>query len=89
SGYHQKDEKPIKKQQNRTRDGKVCEDEAKSNFIKSMLAIPFHSQSISMAEIVSKEAQMKLKAGICLDSPHTTSTLCFCSSKEAQAAKKT
>ncbi|GJZ19111.1 hypothetical protein Tco_0555701 [Tanacetum coccineum] len=26
----QKDEKPIKKQQNRTRDGKVCEDEAKS-----------------------------------------------------------
>ncbi|GKA00245.1 ribonuclease H-like domain-containing protein [Tanacetum coccineum] len=32
SGYHQKDEKPIKKQQNRTRDGKVCENEAKSNF---------------------------------------------------------
>ncbi|GKB74072.1 hypothetical protein Tco_0935484 [Tanacetum coccineum] len=26
----QKDEKPIKKQQNRTRDGKVCEIEAKS-----------------------------------------------------------
>ncbi|GKG25993.1 hypothetical protein Tco_0399139, partial [Tanacetum coccineum] len=26
----QKDEKPIKKRQNRTRDGKVCEDEAKS-----------------------------------------------------------
>ncbi|GJS88595.1 hypothetical protein Tco_0771231 [Tanacetum coccineum] len=26
----QKDEKPIKKQQNRTRDGKVCKDEAKS-----------------------------------------------------------
>ncbi|GKC67587.1 hypothetical protein Tco_1100185 [Tanacetum coccineum] len=27
---HQKDEKPSKKQQNRTRDGKVCENEAKS-----------------------------------------------------------
>ncbi|GKG29266.1 hypothetical protein Tco_0416631, partial [Tanacetum coccineum] len=26
----QKDEKPIKKRQNRTRDGKVCGDEAKS-----------------------------------------------------------
>ncbi|GJY89327.1 hypothetical protein Tco_0503955 [Tanacetum coccineum] len=26
----QKDEKPSKKQQNRTRDGKVCEDEAQS-----------------------------------------------------------
>ncbi|GJW27437.1 hypothetical protein Tco_0044312 [Tanacetum coccineum] len=32
--------------------------------IKSMLAIPLHSQSISMVEIVSNEAQMKLKAGI-------------------------
>ncbi|GJY73023.1 hypothetical protein Tco_0477454 [Tanacetum coccineum] len=30
-----------------------------------MLAIPLHSQSISMAEIVSKEAQKKSKAGIC------------------------
>ncbi|GJV47280.1 hypothetical protein Tco_1437492 [Tanacetum coccineum] len=58
-------EKPSKKRQNRTRDGKVCEDEAKSNFIKSMLAIPLHSQSTSMAEIVSKEAQKKSKAGIC------------------------
>ncbi|GKC08619.1 hypothetical protein Tco_1000229 [Tanacetum coccineum] len=33
--------------------------------IKSMLAIPLHSQSISMVEIVSKEAQKKSKAGIC------------------------
>ncbi|GJV30935.1 integrase, catalytic region, zinc finger, CCHC-type containing protein [Tanacetum coccineum] len=30
-----------------------------------------------------------IKAGFALDLPHTTSTLCFCSSKEAQAAKKT
>ncbi|GKA22104.1 hypothetical protein Tco_0708066 [Tanacetum coccineum] len=30
-----------------------------------MLAIPLHSQSISMAEIDSKEAQKKSKAGIC------------------------
>ncbi|GJV34927.1 hypothetical protein Tco_1407404 [Tanacetum coccineum] len=30
-----------------------------------MLAIPLHSQSTSMAEIVSKEAQKKSKAGIC------------------------
>ncbi|GJU98023.1 putative reverse transcriptase domain-containing protein [Tanacetum coccineum] len=33
-----------------------------------MLAIPLHSQSISMAEIVSKEAQKKSKAGICSNS---------------------
>ncbi|GJY78903.1 hypothetical protein Tco_0484704, partial [Tanacetum coccineum] len=33
--------------------------------IKSMLAIPHLSQVSSMAEIVSKEAQKKLKAGIC------------------------
>ncbi|GKC17803.1 hypothetical protein Tco_1014585 [Tanacetum coccineum] len=30
-----------------------------------MLAIPHHSQVLSMAEIDSKEAQKKLKAGIC------------------------
>ncbi|GKA07822.1 hypothetical protein Tco_0687046 [Tanacetum coccineum] len=34
-----------------------------------MLAIPHLSQVSSMAEIVSKEAQMKLKAGICLRTP--------------------
>ncbi|GKF24563.1 hypothetical protein Tco_0076885, partial [Tanacetum coccineum] len=33
--------------------------------INAKLAIPLHSQSISMAEIASKEAQMNLKAGIC------------------------
>ncbi|GJW63043.1 hypothetical protein Tco_0114927 [Tanacetum coccineum] len=40
-----------------------------------MLAIPHLSQVSSMAEIVSKEAQKKSKAGICFRSPHTTSTL--------------
>ncbi|GJZ06385.1 hypothetical protein Tco_0540178 [Tanacetum coccineum] len=47
-----------------------------------MLAIPLHSQSISMAEIVSKEAQKKSKAGIALISPHTTNTLGFISPKK-------
>ncbi|GJX37668.1 reverse transcriptase domain-containing protein [Tanacetum coccineum] len=83
----QKDDKPSKKRQNRTRDGKglimpIWEtsfikdrkgekgNEKKKDveglffFIKSMLAIPLHSQSTSMAEIVSKEAQKKSKAGI-------------------------
>ncbi|GKC28814.1 hypothetical protein Tco_1036108, partial [Tanacetum coccineum] len=42
-----------------------------------MLAIPHLSQVSSMAEIDSKEAQMKLKAGICFRTYLT---------KEAQAA---
>ncbi|GKC54474.1 hypothetical protein Tco_1077219 [Tanacetum coccineum] len=37
--------------------------------IKAMLAIPHLSQVSSMAEIDSKEAQMKLKAGICFKIP--------------------
>ncbi|GKA20422.1 hypothetical protein Tco_0700411 [Tanacetum coccineum] len=37
--------------------------------IKAMLAIPHLSQVSSMVEIDSKEAQMKLKAGICLRIP--------------------
>ncbi|GJW54460.1 hypothetical protein Tco_0098545 [Tanacetum coccineum] len=44
-----------------------------------MLAIPHHSQVFSMAEIDSKEAQKKLKAGICLRSspPHHNKHTCF------------
>ncbi|GJY27245.1 hypothetical protein Tco_0401971 [Tanacetum coccineum] len=45
--------------------------------IKAMLAIPHPSQVSSMAEIDSREAQMKLKAGICFRTYLT---------KEAQAA---
>ncbi|GJX59021.1 hypothetical protein Tco_0290411 [Tanacetum coccineum] len=44
-----------------------------------MLAIPLHSQSTSMAEIVSKEAQKKSKAGICSEK---------ISSKEAKKKSK-
>ncbi|GJS00335.1 putative reverse transcriptase, RNA-dependent DNA polymerase [Tanacetum coccineum] len=48
-----------------------------------MLAIPLHSQSTSMAEIVSKEAQKESKRlGFALVSPHTTSTLGFISPKK-------
>ncbi|GKB45858.1 hypothetical protein Tco_0896611 [Tanacetum coccineum] len=49
----------------------------KPSCIKAMLAIPHLSQVSSMAEIDSKEAQMKLKAGICFRTYLT---------KEAQAA---
>ncbi|GJU70331.1 reverse transcriptase domain-containing protein [Tanacetum coccineum] len=49
----------------------------RTNCIKAMLAIPHLSQVSSMAEIDSKEAQMKLKAGICFRTYLT---------KEAQAA---
>ncbi|GJW48295.1 hypothetical protein Tco_0079941 [Tanacetum coccineum] len=64
NGYSRKGQKESQKQQNQARDGK---DKVKSkpNCIKSMLAIPHHSQVLSMAEIDSKEAQKKLKAGIC------------------------
>ncbi|GKC42012.1 reverse transcriptase domain-containing protein [Tanacetum coccineum] len=49
-----------------------------------MLAIPHHSQVLSMAEIDSKEAQKKLKAGICFRiSSHNKHTL-FCLYKETQ-----
>ncbi|GJT93530.1 hypothetical protein Tco_1082375 [Tanacetum coccineum] len=41
----------------------------------------------SMAEIVSKEAQKELKAGICFRLSSHNKHTCFCSlSKEAQAA---
>ncbi|GKA56470.1 reverse transcriptase domain-containing protein [Tanacetum coccineum] len=40
----QKDEKPIKKRQNRTRDGKVCGDEAKSNFVVIEMSCEEYSQ---------------------------------------------
>ncbi|GKA56080.1 hypothetical protein Tco_0755152 [Tanacetum coccineum] len=52
-----------------------------------MLAIPHLSQVSSMAEIDSKEAQMKLKAGICLRIPSHNKHTWFLLSKEAQAAK--
>ncbi|GJU73308.1 hypothetical protein Tco_1264713, partial [Tanacetum coccineum] len=51
-----------------------------------MLAIPLHSQSISMAEIVSKEAQKKSKAGICFRLSSHNKHTCFYLYKEAQAA---
>ncbi|GJZ70170.1 hypothetical protein Tco_0633720 [Tanacetum coccineum] len=54
--------------------------------IKAMLAIPHLSQVSSMAEIDSKEAQMKLKAGICLRIPSHNKHTWFLLSKEAQAA---
>ncbi|GJX36316.1 retrovirus-related pol polyprotein from transposon TNT 1-94 [Tanacetum coccineum] len=57
-------------------------------FIKSMLAIPLHSQSISMAWIVSNEAQKEIKAGFALDFPHTTSTLCFALQRSNKLQKK-
>ncbi|GJZ38181.1 hypothetical protein Tco_0584372 [Tanacetum coccineum] len=51
-----------------------------------MLAIPHLSQVSSMAEIDSKEAQMKSKVGICFGfTSHNKHTL-FLLSKEAQAA---
>ncbi|GJR73092.1 hypothetical protein Tco_0085457 [Tanacetum coccineum] len=55
--------------------------------IKAMLAIPHLSQVSSMAEIDSKEAQMKLKAGICFRTCLTQQAhLVFALTKEAQAA---
>ncbi|GKC04192.1 hypothetical protein Tco_0995802, partial [Tanacetum coccineum] len=52
-----------------------------------MLAIPHHSQVLSMAEIDSKEAQKKLKAGICFKNLLTQQAhLVFALTKEAQAA---
>ncbi|GJX72012.1 hypothetical protein Tco_0309183 [Tanacetum coccineum] len=51
-----------------------------------MLAIPLHSQSTSMAEIVSKEAQKKSKAGICFGLTSHNKHTSFLLSKEAQAA---
>ncbi|GJU27077.1 hypothetical protein Tco_1165698 [Tanacetum coccineum] len=52
-----------------------------------MLAIPLHSQSISMVEIVSKEAQKKSKAGICFRLSSHNKHTCFYLYKEAQAAR--
>ncbi|GKA91017.1 hypothetical protein Tco_0812887 [Tanacetum coccineum] len=53
-----------------------------------MLAIPHFSQVSSMAEIDSKEAQMKLKAGICLRIPTTQQvTLGFWLSKRSTSCK--
>ncbi|GKA88583.1 reverse transcriptase domain-containing protein [Tanacetum coccineum] len=55
--------------------------------IKSMLAIPHLSQVSSMAEIDSKEAQKKSKAGICFKTYLTQQAhLVFALTKEAQAA---
>ncbi|GKC68750.1 hypothetical protein Tco_1101348 [Tanacetum coccineum] len=55
--------------------------------IKAMLAIPHLSQVPSMAEIVSKEAQKKSKAGICFRTYLTQQAhLAFALTKEAQAA---
>ncbi|GKA89299.1 hypothetical protein Tco_0811111 [Tanacetum coccineum] len=54
--------------------------------INAMLAIPLHSQSISMVEIVSKEAQKKSKAGICFRLSSHNKHTCFYLYKEAQAA---
>ncbi|GJZ44376.1 hypothetical protein Tco_0591631 [Tanacetum coccineum] len=47
---------------------------------------PSIPKSISMAEIVSKEAQKKSKAGICFRFPSHNKHTSFCSPKEAQAA---
>ncbi|GJW36622.1 hypothetical protein Tco_0059542 [Tanacetum coccineum] len=50
-----------------------------------MLAIPHHSQVFSMAEIDSKEAQKKLKAGICFKNHLTQQAhFVFALTKEAQ-----
>ncbi|GJR72625.1 hypothetical protein Tco_0084990 [Tanacetum coccineum] len=55
--------------------------------IKAMLAIPHLSQVSSMAEIDSKEAQKKSKAGICFKTYLTQQAhLVFALTKEAQAA---
>ncbi|GJZ85713.1 hypothetical protein Tco_0651052 [Tanacetum coccineum] len=52
-----------------------------------MLAIPHHSQVLSMAEINSKEAQKKLKAVICFKNLLTQQAhLVFALTKEAQVA---
>ncbi|GJW93009.1 putative reverse transcriptase domain-containing protein, partial [Tanacetum coccineum] len=57
------------------------------NCIKAMLAIPHLSQVSSMAEIDSKEAQKKSKAGICFKTYLTQQAhLVFALTKEAQAA---
>ncbi|GJT98986.1 hypothetical protein Tco_1094504 [Tanacetum coccineum] len=55
-----------------------------------MLAIPLHSQSISMAEIVSKEAQKKSKAGNCFRSPsHNKHTLFLSLQRSTSCKSKT
>ncbi|GJR95587.1 hypothetical protein Tco_0267761 [Tanacetum coccineum] len=58
--------------------------------INAMLAIPHLSQVSSMAEIDSKEAQKKSKAGICFKTYLTQQAhLVFALAKEAQAANET
>ncbi|GKA08201.1 hypothetical protein Tco_0687532 [Tanacetum coccineum] len=57
--------------------------------IKAMLAIPLLSQVSSMAEIDSKEAQMKLKAGICFRTYLTQQAhLVFISPKKQAASPR-
>ncbi|GJY69938.1 hypothetical protein Tco_0472920 [Tanacetum coccineum] len=47
--------------------------------ISAMLAIPHHSQSISMAEIAPKKHKRNRRLGFVLETPHTTSTPCLLS----------
>ncbi|GJZ17346.1 retrovirus-related pol polyprotein from transposon TNT 1-94 [Tanacetum coccineum] len=60
----EKEQKESQKQTNPSTEWKG-QSQKSANCIKAMLAIPHHSQVLSMAEIDSKEAQKKLKAGIC------------------------
>ncbi|GJT46821.1 hypothetical protein Tco_0955536 [Tanacetum coccineum] len=77
----QKDEKPIKKRQNRTRDGKVCGDEAKS---KQLLSF---TKALRWLRLFPIEAKRIQRLDLLLDLPSILH-LCFASSKEGRATNE-
>ncbi|GJS76890.1 hypothetical protein Tco_0726771 [Tanacetum coccineum] len=75
----EKEQKESQKQQIQARNGK--------GKVKTMLAIPLHSQkAFRWLRLSPKKLKRNQRLGFALDSPHTTSTLVFALSKEAQAA---